>query len=200
MSLNGQPDSPRTVERLPPRAGILGRWDRLIRVVWQRPETQDAQKPQGIHALERPQLIHIFDAVRSEVKREDDLINQRNTWCILSTAALVAGIGALASKTTIIPLWLIGLLMMSFSLVGLRIAYLCAKAVLAARIQIEYVFKVYNDNSEAFLKAGLFRPFGSQASHESGIAYSLALPRIIFLFWVIIMTGSAIFVFLEAQK
>lgn len=165
---------------------------RIWNVVRGRTDPTDPQVPQGIEQLPRPDLQHLFDAIRQEIKREDDLINQRNTWCILATTALVAGIVTVASRASTLSSGLVVAILVGFSLAGLVLSIYCVNAVGAARNQIEYLFRVYNDRDDTFLKHGFFRPFGRQKAHKSGIGYSQMTPRIIACVWIVILLASLV--------
>lgn len=134
-------------------------------------------------------LDRLFDIIRSEVKREDDLIDQRNTWCILFSAGIFAAIGALKvaemSGTTPVK---IAAMLLGIALIGAaaRVSLQCGRAVTAARMQIEYLFSFYMRNREKFEKLGLPRPFGRRSGHERAVGYSQITPLVTFYLWVMI--------------
>lgn len=170
----------------------------IYSVILRYEEKSDRDKPAKMAALDPEIRDNVYNYVRQEIKREDDLVNQRNTWCILSSAALIAGIATIASKLVVPNLRLSpeiaitgAVLMVAFSVAGFLLSLFCCRAVVAARKQIEYLFEIYNDNRETFLQDGLFRPFGRLSAHRSGIGYSQMAPLIIMHIWVVVMLVSA---------
>ena len=140
--------------------------------------------------------IRTYDVLRGEIKREDDLINQRITWCILPSAGILATVGAVALKAgpgIHIPDWGVAAFGSVLILAGVFTAYYCGVAVTAARMQIEYLFCMYYRNQGAFTRLGLPRPFGRQDVHKSGVGYSQKTPLIMMHLWLFILVAWLIY-------
>ena len=135
-------------------------------------------------------ILRAYTVLREEIKREDDLIDQRNSWCLVYSGGIFAGIAAMKvleglGKQTIADFSLV--LGTALIVSALILSLHCARAVTAARMQIEYLFCTYYLNREAFERRGCFRPFGKGAVHESGIGYSVLTPLILVILWSILL-------------
>lgn len=123
-----------------------------------------------------------YDRVRKRIVDEDGVINHRMMWGTLAQTAMFAGFGLAnferleGSRKAVSSTIAYG---------GISIAVLMFISILAARLEISALAKIYNDNASRMTGYNALLPILSSArKHVFGHLLALGLPVVIIVLWV----------------
>ena len=134
----------------------------------------------------KPSPKEMYDALAHQIEREDNLVNNRINWFLASQGFLFAAVGVIISSelhvvTKVLSIAIIAAL-------GISIGVIIKSGVKGADLAIEKLRKQWN-HTEVFFRGYFPPPFGMGRARDLGGVPRTWLPRIIIMFWFLILVA-----------